>query len=46
MSLETFEKKRYFYYRKSYSEKNGTPQESKRTTWFCKCLDTRWEDNV
>ena len=21
-------------------------QEGKRTTWFCECLDTRWEDNV
>ena len=36
MSLEikTFERKRYFCYRKSYSENDGTPQESERTTWF------------
>ena len=30
----------------SVNEKDGTPQESERTTWFCRCLDTRWEDNV
>ena len=36
----------YFCYRKPYTKKDGTPQESERTTWFCTCLDTRWEDNV
>ena len=29
-----------------YSEKDGIPQESERTTWFYKCLDIRWEDHV
>ena len=48
MSLEikTFKRDWYFCYRKPYSKKDGTPQESEKTTWFCECLDTRWEDNV
>ena len=48
MSLEikTFKRDWYFCYRKPYSKKDGTPQGSDRTTSFCKCLDTRWEDNV
>ena len=43
---KTFERDQYFCYRKPYSKNDGTPQESKRTTWFCECLDTRCEDNV
>ena len=46
LKKKTFEGDRYFCYRKSYSKKDGTPQESEGTTWFCKCLDTKWEDNV
>ena len=43
---KAFERKQYFCYRKSYSEKGGTPQERERITWFFKCLDTKLEDNV
>ena len=43
---KTFERDEYFCYRKPYSKKDETPQESERTTWFCKCLYTRWEDNI
>ena len=39
IEIKEIERKRYFCYRKRYTEKDGTPQESERTTWFCKCLD-------
>ena len=37
----TFERNWYFCYRKPFSEKDETPQERERTTWFCQFLDTR-----
>ena len=42
---KTFERDRYLCNRKPYSNIDGTPQESERTTWFCEFQDTRSEDN-